>query len=406
MKAKFWVLILGICLMWTVAVLAATGLWNPVESMDFQGKSRMTFEGKISKELRRGKWINDDGGIFEGNTTIENGQKEIKEGKLTTPVFQGKFNYSGSSDSWESSMEGRELLIGGGVFEGKKTFKRNLDNSQEIIREGNFTTAVFQGVFKRSEKKDKKGAISSQEITEGKELLSDGGVFEGEKILDSGKGLSKIGGLVTPTFQGIFKYKEQKDESNKITSQERVVGVWRVTPTFGLLGDVTTKRLSDGKVTVQDNRYEYEKGDVSLPDKTPPSTPIIIPIDERLKESGSAVPITVYLFSFDPESGISAYEYWIEERWDRHGVVGWYGKSGRVQNCYLLESEKGSRVAFNDRIRVDTNVFKITVRAAVRAAVSSGRTTWFGIGLYFGVRVMNGAGLWSEIAYSDGIRGF
>ncbi len=214
MKIKLWVLILGIYLMGGTSVSAECKV---VLTDDFQGKvctDEVVRGGfKSSEELSyNGRWmINEDGGIFEGEKILSRSffdapyysQKLRKKGNLTTSTFYGAVIYDESKEidgkiAFSESLEGRELLTNGGIFEGKKILKRNLDCSQELTKEGNLTTYAFRGTVNYKESKDPNGRI--------------------------------------------------------IASQESLDGDWFVSPAVKLTGGMVIERLPNGEISLQDNR--------------------------------------------------------------------------------------------------------------------------------------------------------
>ena len=214
MKIKICLLAIGICLVMTTRGLAdlvaqpTAGPCPQVTTTDFQGQVC----SDSSKEYRTGQWIEEEGGVFIGNASVEkytDGKPKIliRDGNLTTSNFQGKLRYQESKDSAGKLNWSGETLLGteklpDGVFEGNKTISKNQygPNLTYIIRDGNLTTSNFQGKLRYQESRDSIGTLNW--------------------------------------------YAETLD------------GIWRVTPSTTLHGNLTTTRNATGGYIVTDNRIE------------------------------------------------------------------------------------------------------------------------------------------------------
>lgn len=162
---------------------------------------------------------------------------------------------------------GQWLNVDSGAFKGKAKVYKDSRQTQILTKQGDLTTPTFQGTLRYEEVKTADGKISTKERLEGKERLTDGGIFEGyietwinprlPGFYPGGGGERRIKGgkLTTPTFEGTLKYgEERKGLDKKVESKERLEGIWRVTPTLKLGGYI---EIVNGKVT--DRRVQINK---------------------------------------------------------------------------------------------------------------------------------------------------
>jgi len=253
--------------MWHRGVLAEC---VSVANTDFQGRVCTESSAGATRETREGKWLNVDGGVFEGRATLDrnpdNSQRLSREGRLITSVFGGRLTYEEMKDaagkiSSRELIEGREVLADG-VFEGRKQVDCNPDGSRRLIKEGRLMTRALSGRLTYEEMRDSAGKLASREMFEGRETLSGDGLFDGRKNLfcnpDNSQRLYKEGRLLTSTFQGKLIYEENKDPIGRIASRETVEGTWRVAPNLKLIGNIITQRSPDGTVIVKDNRRQVK----------------------------------------------------------------------------------------------------------------------------------------------------
>jgi uncharacterized protein YhfF len=240
------------------------GKLNHREDWDSAGK--VTFYGET---LNGAEKLSD--GIFEGNKTTTKdsiGKQTIKrDGKLVTSNFQGKLIFQEDRDSTGNVTFYGELLNGieklnDGVFEGNTTTARYSIGNQTIIKDGKLATSNFQGKLIHQENRDSAGKVTFYgETLGGTEKLSDG-VFEGNKTTTKNQygnqTIIRDGKLATSNFQGKLIHQENRDSAGKVTFYgETLDGVWRVSPSITLHGNMTTTRnATTGEYVVKDNRIQ------------------------------------------------------------------------------------------------------------------------------------------------------
>ena len=267
---------------WTVGLIGLSVLSLTVgaagnASAACQNVATADFIGQVcsstNAEQRTGRWIVDDGGIFEGTATAvtnaDGSQRVDKQGKLKTPHYDGTLYHSESKSATgaktsASQVAGDEVLPSG-VFNGTSTLVVNPDGSQRLDKQGKLRSASFDGTLYRSESKSATGAKTIAEQLAGKEAMANGGMFDGTSTLvvnpDGSQRLDKQGKLRSASFDGTLYRSESKSTtrtrrqtSEAKTIAEQLTGTWIIAPDYKLTGTYTIIWNPDGTVQVTDNR--------------------------------------------------------------------------------------------------------------------------------------------------------
>ena len=152
---------------------------------------------------------------------------------------------------------GRWIVDDGGIFEGTTTAVTNTDGSQRVDKQGKLKTPRYDATLYHSESKSATGAKTSASQVAGNEVLPSG-VFQGTSTLvvnaDGSQRLDKQGKLRSATFDGTLYRSESKSATGAKTIGEQLSGTWIIAPDYKLTGTYVSVQNPDGTVTVTDNR--------------------------------------------------------------------------------------------------------------------------------------------------------
>jgi hypothetical protein len=227
-------------------------------------------QGQVtSDDVYQGKEVLPDGGMFEGQKRIrhlsDGSDTTTKQGRIFTPTLRGDVNYQEVKDAQgrvtsDDVYQGKEVMPNGGMFEGQKRVRHLSDGSEIITKQGRIFTPTLRGDVNYQEVKDAQGRVTIDDVYQGKEVMPDGGIFEGQKRIrrtpSGSETITKQGRLTSPTFQGDMVYGEVKDAQGRVSASETHSGKWLVSPSITLVGTVTIRRTPDGRMTITDNRTQ------------------------------------------------------------------------------------------------------------------------------------------------------
>ncbi len=263
---------------WQLAVLIGVLIWlgrpsdasallgcamDQVTGLEFVGWRNVCNDGTVHFS---GHWILDDGGRLEGQAVLTlpgaDAYTISKQGLLITPQFSGNFyrteQKSSSTLIVSEILSGKETLAGGGTLDGMTRTTVNPDGSQSVTKQGTLKTPGFDGILYRTEQKAATGQVMRSEILSGKELLSAGGMMNGQTRTtvnpDGSQSVTKQGTLKTPGFDGILYRTEQKAATGQVMSSEIQSGTWILAPDEKLTGTWQMTQNPDGTMTISDNR--------------------------------------------------------------------------------------------------------------------------------------------------------
>ena len=256
---------LSILSMLSVALGSAGNAWaacQNVATVDFVGQVC----SETNAEQRTGRWIVDDGGIFEGTATAvtnaDGSQQVDKQGTLRTLSYDGTL-YRSESKSATGTKTSASQFVGdeklpSGVLNGTTTLVINPDGSHRLDKQGTLRSASFDGKLYRSESKSATGAKTIGEQLSGKEALASGGTFDGTSTLvvnpDGSHRLDKQGTLRSASFDGKLYRSESKSATGAKTIGEQLSGTWIIAPDYKLTGTYTIVYNPNGTVSVTDGR--------------------------------------------------------------------------------------------------------------------------------------------------------
>ena len=251
----------------SVVLGSATNVWavcsNQVEQ-DFVGLICPGTPG-TNGEMRTGRWINDDGGVFEGTVTVldnpDGSQIVQKQGTLRTPRYVGALTHTESrsvtgAKSSESKLIGKEALPDG-VLDGTTTLTINQDVSQQMSTNGALHSSTFDGTYFRNETRSIAGTMVGQQLV-GREVLAGGGTFLGTTTLvinvDGSQRMDKNGDIRSATFDGTYIRTDTRSVTGAKTVSEQYTGTWTLSPTLKSSGSYTIIINPDGSVSKTDTR--------------------------------------------------------------------------------------------------------------------------------------------------------
>ncbi len=191
MRAQIRLAVVGI-VVWSGIVTPAWAACNSElreTTGNFIGGVQVCSQNNVVEEIRKGRWVIDDGGMLNGTMDVKRdifgGYTLMKDGQLITPTFIGHLTIN--EQAWLDST--RTQVVGG------------------------------------------------TEDLEGLETLPAGGTFDGSirmTILNKGKGVQKTGRLLTNDFNGTLFYFEIKSKNSLgefVTfTEERREGIWTLLP--------------------------------------------------------------------------------------------------------------------------------------------------------------------------------
>ena len=161
------------------------------------------------------------------------------------------------SDAGVEQRTGRWIVDDGGIFEGTSTAVTNADGSQQVDKQGKLKTPRYDATLRHSESKSATGAKTSVSQVVGDEVLPSG-VFQGTSTLlvnpDGSQQLNKRGTLRSASFDGALYRTETKSATGAKTITEQLAGTWIIAPDYKLTGTYTIVYNPDGTVSVTDNR--------------------------------------------------------------------------------------------------------------------------------------------------------
>ena len=161
------------------------------------------------------------------------------------------------SDTNAEQRTGRWIVDDGGIFEGTTTAVTNADGSQRVDKQGTLKTPSYDGRLSHSESKSATGAKTSASQIAGNEVLPSG-IFQGTTTLtvnpDGSQRLDKRGTLRSASFDGTLYRNESKSATGAKSIAEQLSGTWIIAPDYKLTGTYTIVQNPDQTVTVTDNR--------------------------------------------------------------------------------------------------------------------------------------------------------
>jgi len=187
----------------TALCVALTGLAiaEPVTTTDFQGDVKVEQAGDMTKETRIGKWQYGAGGILEGEAVLDVAGSDYtltKRGTLESSAFQGEITIDESVNQGVSlrkeSLKGREILTDGGIFEGeivKENETRGDYKKDSLVKTGKLVSAAFQGDLALDEYSDPKRSLRKQSLN-GTWYVSPDLVLSGDMVITTDNGVVSV----------------------------------------------------------------------------------------------------------------------------------------------------------------------------------------------------------------------
>ena len=287
-----------ICLVVLVIIgLITTSAYAEIKNVltpDFQGIKNIDLSG----ETDEGKWVITSGGTFEGTATIrafnvqawqEKMQKlTIKISKLEEQIYnltakEAELRARGMVEAADALLRKIAILRDklaslNGMLSDLRAMQVNLNGSREVRKEGKLTTPTFKGVSYYQEIAVPNGTSNSEEVLDGKEILGNGGVFEGTKDntrrSDNSSELRKEGRLTTPTFKGVSYYREITAPDGTANSEEVLDGIWNIAPNLKLSGSISIQRQGNGEPVIRDERRQIPEKPPIPPKPAPKLAPL------------------------------------------------------------------------------------------------------------------------------------
>ena len=287
-----------ICLVVLVIIgLITTSAYAEIKNVltpDFQGIKNIDLSG----ETDEGKWVITSGGTFEGTATIrafnvqawqEKMQKlTIKISKLEEQIYnltakEAELRARGMVEAADALLRKIAILRDklaslNGMLSDLRAMQVNLNDSREVRKEGKLTTPTFKGVSYYQEIAVPNGTSNSEEVLDGKEILGNGGVFEGTKDntrrSDNSSELRKEGRLTTPTFKGVSYYREITAPDGSVNSEEVLDGIWNIAPNLKLSGSISIQRQGNGEPVIRDERRQIPEKPPIPPKPAPKLAPL------------------------------------------------------------------------------------------------------------------------------------